>query len=99
MFAIISLDAATWKGNSSTDAGKVFDDVTFGLWEILDSVKISLLQPQSNGEETLILKDQGESSSDLSFLEVRHRAFGKCYTLHPEEWIRQLGINIMEIKT
>ena len=76
---------------------QVFDYVTYHLWEIIEAVKISLLQPH-NGEDTLVLKDRGPGAGDLSFSEKRHRAFGKCYTLHPEDWIRKLGINILEIK-
>ncbi len=33
-----------------------------------------------------------------SFVEQRHRSFGRCYTLNPEERIRRLGVYYVRLK-
>lgn len=30
--------------------------------------------------------------------EQRHRKFGRCYTFHPSEWLRRLGVYYTNMK-
>ena len=70
---------------------------------ILDSLvlpDVHLLQATEDGQQALtmnIAKD-GLNDLDASFVEQRHRAFGKCYTLYPAKWIREHGIYYYKIQ-
>lgn len=68
------------------DEKQTFDYLTWDLKEVINEVEITL----TNGTK---LNLNVQSSQDLSFSEKKHRSFGRCYSLHPEEWIRKAGID------
>ena len=80
----------TWNSNdTSVDEETLFQNATYRLDEIVKKIYIRYIQANDKGKtNTLISVDR---SSD-SFKEQRHRGFGRCYTLHPDELIRNQGV-------
>lgn len=76
---------------------QLFDLATLGIEEVFSHVYVRYFKadPETGSvgsEATLNL-----AAKPSSFTEQRHRFFGKCYSLHPEEDIRKLGVYYIKI--
>ena len=60
------------------------------------SLRVNLIRQEPSGGKKFIMLDP-RSTSDASYVEKRHRPFGRCYMIHPEHWIRELGISSIEV--
>jgi hypothetical protein len=58
-------------------------------------VRLNLMSPAPDGQMVVVMGP--DNPSDLSFVEKRNRPFGRCYMMHPEFWIRKLGISSIEV--
>ncbi len=84
----------TWSSNdSSVSEEELFKLSTYEVEEIFKEVFIRYFKADDQGEFSEKLKLDG---SETSFVEQRHRSFGRCYTLHPDR--RHLGIYYMRFK-
>ena len=62
--------------------------------DLMEKVEINFFRKSPEGLSSIELK---LDSSELSVTEQRHRLFGRCYTIYPEKWIRDLGIHYIKI--
>ena len=60
------------------------------------ALRVNLIRPEPSGGKKFIMLDP-KFTSDASYVEKRHRPFGRCYMIHPEHWIRELGISSIEV--
>ena len=67
----------------------LFQNATYQLKEIVRKIYIRYIQADANGKTNTLISLDGTSES---FKEQRHRGFGRCYTLHPDETIRNQGV-------
>ena len=96
-FSFVLPDALSWTGNDETlTPQEVFLQVTWELRHLAESIRVNLIRPEPSGGKKFIMLDP-KSSSDASYVEKRHRPFGRCYMIHPEHWIRELGISSIEV--
>ena len=80
----------TWTSNdTSMDEETLFKQATYSLDEIVKRIYIRFIRASDDGKTNTGISVDGTSNS---FKEQRHRGFGRCYTLHPEENIRDLGV-------
>ena len=79
-----------WKSNNTNvTQQQLFLDATFSLNEILKKLYIRFIKAD----------DEGKFNEELDLInyhnwitEQRHRKFGRCYTLSPDDRMRGLGI-------
>ena len=80
----------TWSSNdTNVDEETLFQQATYSLHEIVERIYIRYIQANSEGKTNTEISVDGTSNS---FKEQRHRGFGRCYTLHPERDILELGV-------
>ena len=79
-----------WTSND-TEISKqqLFNDATYSLEEIVKRIKVRTIFDDIHGTHTFEV-DLNKIQDTIT--EQRHRAFGRCYTYHPEERMRKLGI-------
>ena len=75
--------------NTQLTPQQLFLDATYSLAELVKTIKIRHLDADTNGSFVESLKIE-ESASWVT--QQYHRAFGRCYTLYPEKYTRDLGI-------
>ena len=84
----------TWSSNdTNVDEETLFKQATYSLDAIVKKIYIRFISASDEGKTNTIISVDGTSSS---FKEQRHRGFGRCYTLHPEKSIRDLGVYYMK---
>jgi len=96
----------TWSSNQTgVNERDLFDLATYSMEEIIKRIYVRFFivikdvissqmtssQADENGDFNRDL-DLSSSESQANVKERRHRKFGKCYTIHPEESILQLGV-------
>ena len=78
---------------SSNDSGvtqqQLFLEATYNLDEIAKKIQIRLIRSDENGT---FLKSLDLFNSQKWITEQRHRKFGRCYTMYPDDFTRSLGI-------
>ena len=80
----------TWTSNNTQlTPQQLFLDATYSLSDLVKAIKIRHLDADTNGSFVELLKLE-ESASWVT--QQYHRAFGRCYTLYPEKYTRDLGI-------
>ena len=82
--------------NLTVDPEALFYEVTHSLWELVEYVKLDLMQPL-NGSTELVLTNGTENVAE-HFYEKRKRQFGLCHGLYPSKAVRDVGISRVEIK-
>ncbi len=77
-----------------------FYHVTYDFWELVLEVEISLLGelPNTAGNRRVVLRMANTTREDLSYTDVRHRPFGRCYTMQPQSRLRERGISGIKVK-
>ena len=68
---------------------KLFLEATYNLDEIAKKIQIRFIRSDENGTFQKAL-DLFDSKSWIT--EQRHRKFGRCYTMYPDNFTRSLGI-------
>ena len=68
---------------------KLFFDATYSLAEIVKHLKVRTIFADDHDSYTFV-PDLNLTYDSIS--EQRHRMFGRCYTYHPEKYIRDLGV-------
>ena len=93
---IASIKKYNYKTNlnwSSNDSGvtqqQLFLEATYNLDEIAKKIQIRFIRADANGTFQTSL-DLIDSQSWIT--EQRHRKFGRCYTIYPDDFTRSLGI-------
>ena len=88
-----------WSSNHTGVSEKeLFDKATYSIKDVFGKVYIRLFKATDEGQQALTMDlQEGFDQLDASFVEQRHRAFGKCYTLYPAKWIREHGIYYYKI--
>ena len=93
---IASIKKYNYKTNlnwSSNDSGvtqqQLFLEATYNLDEIAKKIQIRLIRSDENGT---FLKSLDLFNSQKWITEQRHRKFGRCYTMYPDDFTRSLGI-------
>ena len=74
---------------------KIESRATFSLKEIAESIYVRYIRADINGKTSEKLKIV---DNHKWVTEQRHRKFGRCYTIYPDENVRQLGIYYIKIK-
>ena len=83
-------DNTTWTSNDTTVSHKqLFNKATYSLNEIIKRLLVRTIFADKHGGYTF---EVDVSKRQESLIEQRHRAFGRCYTFHPEKKLRGLGI-------
>ncbi len=90
----------SWSSNNSeVDEETLFKRATFCVEDIFKSVYIRFFRAdEKTGKYNVAYSDLTDDSRPDSFMEQRHRPFGRCHTLYPERWIRELGVYYMRIR-
>ena len=79
-----------WSSNdSSVTEQQLFLEATYNLDEIAKKIQIRLIRSDENGT---FLKSLDLFNSQKWITEQRHRKFGRCYTMYPDNFTRSLGI-------
>ena len=79
-----------WSSNdSSVTEQQLFLEATYNLDEIAKKIQIRLIRSDENGT---FLKSLDLFNSQKWITEQRHRKFGRCYTMYPDDFTRSLGI-------
>ena len=68
---------------------QLFLEVTYNLDEIAKKIQIRFIRSDENGT---FLKSLDLFNSQKWITEQRHRKFGRCYTMYPDDFTRSLGI-------
>ena len=68
---------------------QLFSDATYSLREIVKRIKIRTMFADQHDTYSFVV-DLSKIQDTIT--EQRHRMFGRCYTFHPEERLRHLGI-------
>ncbi len=92
----------TWSSNrTEVSEEELFDQATASFGDLFETVYFRFFKAGRDGRFNVKYKDLGNSSISqrLWVREQRHRAFGKCYTLTPEPWMRRLGIYYLRLQT
>ena len=74
---------------------QLFLNATYSLNEIVSKIHIRYLKADTNGKfaEDLDLVNNRNWAT-----EQRHRKFGRCYTLYPEKYMKDLGIYYIKLE-
>ena len=84
---------------SSNDSGvtqqQLFLEATYNLDEIAKKIQIRLIRSDENGT---FLKSLDLFNSQKWITEQRHRKFGRCYTMYPDDFTRSLGIYYIKLQ-
>ena len=67
----------------------MFKLATYNLTEIVEKIYVRFITAKDDGKTNVWLQLDEESHS---VKEQRHRGFGRCYTFHPEKYIRDLEV-------
>ena len=87
----------SWSSNHTNISEKdLFEAITYDKLEMIKSWRIRLLKEKDNG--TMYVKMNLTEDNSEIFTEQRHRAFGKCYTLHPPKEVRDVGVYYYTLK-
>ena len=82
--------ALTWISNDTeVNQQQLFRDATYNFTEITKKIYVRYIQADKNGKTNKVIDLENGSKS---VKEQRHRGFGRCYTYHPEQSIRDLGV-------
>lgn len=87
----------TWHSNQ-TDSISAQDLFLLASNTIEDLVKNIRIRTFEADEEGVFSIDVNISGSNPEFTEQRHRRFGRCFTLHPKEKVRKLGIYYIRVQ-
>ena len=68
---------------------QLFLEATYNLDEIAKKIQIRFIRSDENGTFQKVL-DLFNSQKWIT--EQRHRKFGRCYTMHPDDFTKSLGI-------
>ena len=84
-----------WSSNNSDMSQQdLFIAATYHLSELVNYVRIRMFAENDKGEFSVKLN----LSDTSSITEQRHRGFGRCWTIYPEENIRKYGVYYMKIE-
>ena len=87
----------TWLSNTrNISQRQLFIEATYDSKEIIERFCIRFIRSDNHGK---ILKSiENDELSKHYMLEIRHRKFGRCYSFHPNEELKKLGIYYIRIK-
>ncbi len=78
---------------------ELFDLATYRRAEIIEEVWFQFFKARDDDDDgSFSLRAGNNSNMSDWFTEQRHRNFGKCFTLTPEPWMKQLGIHFVGLR-
>ena len=87
----------TWSSNKeNTSNQELFLKATYDIKEMIESFFIRFIRSDSNGNMKTSLNIDELKKHHVT--EIRHRKFGRCYSFHPHERLKTLGIYYIRMK-
>ena len=87
----------TWSSNrKNTSNQQLFLEATYDVKEIIESFCIRFIRSDSDGNMKISLNIDELKTHFVT--EIRHRKFGRCYSFHPHERLKNLGIYYIKMK-
>ena len=77
--------------DSSVTPQGLYEEVTQNRQLLLQKVNIGLMSKNNAGKQMLKLN----LSDTTNLREIRDRYYGRCYTVHPSQSIRNYGVFVM----
>ena len=77
------------------DLRKVFDDITYDIHELLQSIKILTL----DHEHKIFIEAFNESKNSTDYVNIvtKYQSnLGRCYSILPKEEVQKLGVRVIE---
>ena len=77
------------------DPKDIFQELVYSFWEVVKSVEIGYLTPDADGRISRLVTKADPAG--LNITQQLHRAFGACYTIDFQQWVKQLGVYYVTI--